>query len=662
MTRLMPALWIGIGAWLGVQTDASEVGRLIRSQHSGPWSVSTTWEGNTIPGARARVQIRSGHTVTYDLSSDQPIRSIHVAGTLTFATDRKTQLDVGLIKIQPGDDVSEDGFNCDAHPAEVAPGLTAPALVVGSADTPIAPDVTALIRLVAFDDMDRDTCPALVCCGGRMEFHGAPMNKTWVKLARTVKSGETAVTLAEPVTGWRSKDRVILTATQRDGLEQGALGPGTGGRRSFTEERIIVAIDGTTLSLDRPVTHSHLGHGDYRGEVANLSRNVIIESADPARSRGHTMYHRGSTGSISYAELRHLGKEGVLGKYSLHFHLVGDSMRGSSVIGASIWDSGNRWITIHGTNYLVVRDCVGYRSIGHGFYLEDGSESYNVLDRNLAVQAVAGKPLPAQFLPFDQNDGAGFWWANSLNAFTRNVAVECDRYGYRFEASPSENGRLFRPVLGPDGRRTEVDIRKLPFVRFQGNEAHAQIYGMNLGEGVEGVGPDAAHPFLIREMRIWDTFWAFRPGAPSIVLDGMDVYSSRYGIFTAGYDPHVRPYGRATFKGVRNTGVLLASPTALPGSKGPLPTGVDDQPPATVITHVMTTRDGRRIVRGTSVDDGQVRRVVVNGRQARSLAADFLEWEASLDPQPAAAAETITAFAADASGHVEPRPHVVRHR
>ena len=142
--------------------------------------------------------------------------------------------------------------------------------------------------------------------------------------------------------------------------------------------------------------------------MANLSRNVIVESADPTGVRGHTMYHRGSSGSISYAEFRHLGKEGVLGKYSLHFHKVGDSMRGSSVVGASIWDSGNRWITIHGTNYLVVRDCVGYRSVGHGFYLEDGSEAYNILDRNLAVQAYAGKPLPGQFLPFDRNDGAGF--------------------------------------------------------------------------------------------------------------------------------------------------------------------------------------------------------------------------------------------------------------
>ena len=146
------------------------------------------------------------------------------------------------------------------------------------------------------------------------------------------------------------------------------------------------------------------------------------------------MYHRDSTGSISYAEFRHLGKAGKLGKYSLHFHRVGDTMRGTSVIGASIWDSGNRWITIHGTNGLVVRDCVGYRSIGHGFFLEDGTEVDNILDGNLAVQACEGAPLPGQVLAFDRNEGAGFWWANSRNAFLRNVAVECDQYGFRYEA------------------------------------------------------------------------------------------------------------------------------------------------------------------------------------------------------------------------------------
>ena len=75
-------------------------------------------------------------------------------------------------------------------------------------------------------------------------------------------------------------------------------------------------------------------------------------------------------------------------------------MRGSSVKGVAIVESHNRWITIHGTQYLVVRDCVGYRSVGHGFFMEDGTETNNLLDRNLAVQACTGKALPKQVLPF----------------------------------------------------------------------------------------------------------------------------------------------------------------------------------------------------------------------------------------------------------------------
>ena len=446
MTTIIGDLFV-ICASLSAQAVAADSMKTICSLRDGNWSAPTTWEGGSVPRAGARVLIRAGHTVTYDLSSDQAIRVIHIAGTLRFATDRNTRLDVGLIRIQPGEDTSEDGFDCDTHFEDKEPSTPRSALLVGTPDQPIGPYVVARLRLIAFDGMDRDRCPAIVCCGGRMEFHGAPMSRTWVKLGRTIKKGDTTVLLAEPVTGWRVGDRVILTATEADGRDRGTLRPGVKGRRGFTEERTITAINDRALNMDQPVAQTHEVRGDYRGEVANLSRNIVIESADPTRSRGHTMYHRGSTGSISYTEFRHLGKEGVLGKYSLHFHMVGDSMRGSSVVGASIWDSGNRWITIHGTNYLVVRDCVGYRSVGHGFYLEDGSETYNMLDRNLAVQAFSGKPLPGQFLEFDRNDGAGFWWANSLNSFTRNGAVECDRYGYRYEATPRQeplwSGRYF---------------------------------------------------------------------------------------------------------------------------------------------------------------------------------------------------------------------------
>ena len=49
------------------------------------------------------------------------------------------------------------------------------------------------------------------------------------------------------------------------------------------------------------------------------------------------IHYSAPAADLSYAEFRHLGKEGVLGRYSLHYHLVGDTMRGSYVIGASIW-------------------------------------------------------------------------------------------------------------------------------------------------------------------------------------------------------------------------------------------------------------------------------------------------------------------------------------
>src|SRR5262245_41207289 len=119
---------------------------VVRTAKSGFWSVPATWEGGTVPAAGAIVQIRTGHTVTYDLKSDQAFRAVHVAGTLTFARNRDTRLDVGLIKIQPGDVTSEDGFDCDAH-AELKPGQPRPVLEVGTPDQPMPAVYTALIRL-----------------------------------------------------------------------------------------------------------------------------------------------------------------------------------------------------------------------------------------------------------------------------------------------------------------------------------------------------------------------------------------------------------------------------------------------------------------------------------------------------------------------------------
>jgi hypothetical protein len=522
---------------LAAQHGGREAPAWIRSVKSGSWSDAATWQGGKIPPAGARVQIRPGHTVTYDMNSDKAIRTIHIAGTLRFARDRTTQLDVGLIKIQAGNEASEDGFDCDAHGARADHGQPRPALEVGRPDAPIDAWHTATIRLVAFAGHDPKSCPAIVCCGGRMDFHGASMSRTWVKIAVTAHKGDRAVTLAETVQGWRPGDRVIVTDSQ--GIPSDKRKP-PHGLAFVAEERTIQSIDGTQLVLSAPLDKEHYGADGQYVEVANLSRNVVVESANPKKARGHTMYHRHSAGSISYAEFRHLGKGGVLGRYPLHFHLCGDTMRGSSVIGASIWDSANRWLTIHGTNYLVVRDCVGYQSLGHGFFLEDGTEVFNVLDRNLAVQAYTSKAQAGQALAFDNNLGAGFWWANSLNTFTRNAACE-NNYGFFFEARAQPGMNLTLPVAQPDGTRRPVDVRTLPFVRFEDNETHCNnTVGLNLGEGVGNIGPDARHPFIIRNLKIWlEGYYAFRPMAPSVLVEGLQITRGAYGVYHPNYDRHV---------------------------------------------------------------------------------------------------------------------------
>jgi hypothetical protein len=558
MSRHFPALLLCISLVqpLGVFAQPAAP---IRSAQSGAWSADTTWVGGKVPATGDRVQVRAGHRVVYDLAASPRIRSVHVAGTLTFAADRDTCLDVGLIKVQPGDDASENGFDCDAHLSPGAVREPRAELLVGTPDRPIDARHTARIRLVYCDGMDKESCPAIVCCGGRMELHGAPLSRAWVKLGATADAGATEITLAEAVTGWRAGDRIIVTATARDRGLRHALRPNVATpplTEPLTEERLIRGIAGTTLTLDRPLAHSHLGSGAYRGEVANLSRNVIVESLDPQGIRGHTMYHRGSAGSISYSEFRHLGKRGVLGRYALHYHLCGDTMRGSSVVGASVWDSANRWLTVHGTDYLVVRDCVGYRSVGHGFYLEDGTETCNVFDRNLAVGAVAARPLPNQALPFDGNDGAGFWWANCRNSFTRNVACDCDRYGFRFEASPVGGFDLRLPVRQADGSKRPVDVRTLPFICFDDNEAHGCAYGINLGEESRpgkidrhsGVGPDERHPFVLRNTRVWNTRWAMRVESPSVMIDSLDIHASVYGFYRSNFNRHA--YDRLSLSAV----------------------------------------------------------------------------------------------------------------
>ncbi|MGK0186579.1 MAG: hypothetical protein ACI9R3_002362 [Verrucomicrobiales bacterium] len=543
--RVAPILF----AVAGLQLTANA--ELIVSARTGNWSEPATWSPEQVPASGDKVHILPGAVVTYDIESEAVLYSIHVAGTLTFARDRNTALNVGNIRVSPDKTGGESPGVDDVKHGHKAPTDNDVALLeVGTTTQPLAHPFAARIRLHFIEGMNPDQSPAIsVRPGGRMELHGAAMNRTWEKLGAHTNAGDDVVMLGAQVTGWRVGDEVIVTGGVRDGNED-----------AFVEKHRIAAIDGKQIRLEKALAREHWGEGEFRSEMANLSRNVIVESADPDGVRGHTMFHRHSAGSISYARFAHLGKEGVLGRYSIHFHLAGDTMRGSSIVGVAITDSHNRWVTVHGTHYIVVRDCVGYRSRGHGFFLEDATEVYNVFDRNLAVGATSAKRLPDQALPFDPNDGAGFWWANGKNTFVRNVSTENEEYGYRYDCQKTSRFDCVLPIRQPDGTHVKTDVRTIPIWRFEDNEAHTEgFYGMVVAanggrqpdspiqdekflkriKDIDWTGPDVRHPHTIKNLSIWQAHYAFRPHSPNMLMENIRLDHAAYGIYRPAFENHV---------------------------------------------------------------------------------------------------------------------------
>ncbi len=139
--------------------------------------------------------------------------------------------------------------------------------------------------------------------------------------------------------------------------------------------------------------------------------------------------------------------------YPVHFHLARNTPQPKNpkkdppitfVKDCSIRDSMTRWVTIHGTQGVTVARNVGYKSIGHGYYLEDGTETDNKLYSNIGIlarAAVVYKDNPRKVpgiltrtappvtgpddFPYlsDSNHPTVFWIMNGWNDFEYNMAV-----------------------------------------------------------------------------------------------------------------------------------------------------------------------------------------------------------------------------------------------
>lgn len=236
---------------------------------------------------------------------------------------------------------------------------------------------------------------------GTLSLHGTLFTPTWTRLAATAKAGDT-VLLVQDVPNWQPGQKIVITTTDLKDA------------RDFhkNEELTISAVYTTSLGstvgairVTTPLAYTHYGGPEYQAEVALLSRNILVQgneatseptdtspiactdsygSSYPCENKftngfgGHIMV----TGTLASAyvagvELYRMGQTNVLGRYPLHFHLMG-SQQGRS-IGAVATDNAVhrsffRCMTVHGTHYAKLYENTAYDAIGHCYFLEDGVE------------------------------------------------------------------------------------------------------------------------------------------------------------------------------------------------------------------------------------------------------------------------------------------------
>uniref|UniRef100_A0A8C4DSY3 Cell migration inducing hyaluronidase 1 n=1 Tax=Dicentrarchus labrax TaxID=13489 RepID=A0A8C4DSY3_DICLA len=322
-------------------------------------------------------------------------------------------------------------------------------------------------------------------------------------------SNSSILELADQPEGWGSRDRVVVASTDYS-MHQ-------------AEEFTLLSCPTCTsnqVKVQGKPQFIHMGEEvdgvDMRAEVGLLSRNILLRGEMEPGCYGNeacNFFNFDTFGGhlkrgfravhISGVELQHMGQQ-TMGHYPVHFHMNGDvDERGgynppTSVSDLSIHHSFSRCVTIHGSNGLLVKDVVGYDTLGHCFFTEDGPEERNTFDHCLGLMVRAGTLLPSDRdskMCRDITEGAypgyvanprqdcsatsTFWIANPNNNLINCAAAGSEETGFWFifhhvPTGPSEG--LYSPG------RTE----HTPMGQFTNNRAHSNYRaGMILDHGVK---------------------------------------------------------------------------------------------------------------------------------------------------------------------------------
>src|SRR5581483_2483907 len=443
------------------------------------WSDASTWPDKKVPAKDAMVTIDRDMDVVLDVSP-AALHGLTINGKLSFADDKDLELSAEWIMVH-GE--LEIGTEAKPHTHKATITLT---------DNFKGEDFGGL---GGNDRSDR----GIMLMGGTLNLHG-PEKSTWTKLDKTAEKGSTSIEVLSAA-DWKAGEEIVLASTDFDPRQ--------------AERRTIAAVKGNTITLDKPLEYMHFGKitfdVDERGEVGMISRNIKLQaSADAEQSYygGHVMAMVGSKMFVNGVEFNRMGQNMTLARYPIHWHLVGDA-QGQYIRNASIHDTYNRCVTVHGTNFLRVENNVTYNTVGHCFFLEDGAEHGNQFVHNLAIQvkchtskacmptnlAANGENMGSNslnratyradsmsgkdtLLPSD-NTVTAYWITNPDNVFIDNVAAGSD-----------ENGFWWSLPEHPQGKFEGTEISKTTWPRrtrmaeFRGNVAHSNFDGFMLDRNI----------------------------------------------------------------------------------------------------------------------------------------------------------------------------------
>ncbi len=452
----------------------------------GDWFDPNTWHEGRIPDANAKVLIPKNIAVNYNGESDASLFTVRVDGELSFATNIDTKIVVDTLVVD-----------------------TSGRLEIGTADNPIAANVTTDIVIANNGDIDVSWDPSLLSRGvishGQVEIHGADKD-AYLKVSDAPMTGDTSLTLAEIPDGWQVGDKLVISGTHKTGW----TGTSQGYVESQDEEVTITAINGNQITFDRALQYDHdTPRDDLFAYVANMSRNITFSSEDgdatQTHHRGHVMFMHNDDVDVRYAAFEDLGRtdksvpafdvgsltsveadSNVKGRYSFHFHRTGttDQENPAMAVGNTV-DGSPGWGFVHHSSNANFTDNVAFDVFGAAFAAEAGDETGawigNMAIRSEGVGYGSWKVKEgSNVLRQDTgHTGDGFFFAGRLVEAAENVAINTTNgfvWMHRNNIADPLSENLDHPEIAY-GTET-VGVNLTPIQGFRDNEAFGTHTGL----------------------------------------------------------------------------------------------------------------------------------------------------------------------------------------